>query len=58
MGFIFRPGKYPKHEFNEKMYRLRLTKNNTMEFISILQKAGYVEMKGMKMILIKKPINF
>ena len=58
MGFQFLPGKYPKQAFTEKIYQIRLNNGNGMKFIAILQKAGYVEMKGTKMILIKKPLKF
>ena len=58
MGFNFPPGKYPKYIIKQNLYRLRIDKGNTTEFFAMLMKAGYIEMKGNKMVLIKKPIRF
>ena len=58
MGFEFAPGKYQKSILKEKLRSLRLTNENTMEFFSMLQKAGYIKMNGSKIVLVKKPLKF
>jgi hypothetical protein len=49
--------RYRKSDIKCELHKIRLNNGNSMRFFSLLQKAGYVEVRG-KSVLIKKDIRF
>jgi hypothetical protein len=53
---LYKGKRYRKSELKGQLHKIRLNNGNSMKFFSILQKAGYVEVKG-KSVFIKKNLQ-
>lgn len=58
MDMMLKKGmKIQRGDLKCELRRIRLHKTNTVQFLAILERAGYIEFKGSKMIKIKKDLR-
>lgn len=53
---LYKGKKYRKSELKGQLHKIRLNNGNSMKFFSILQQAGYVQVRG-KSVYIKKNLQ-